>query len=292
MEDDFEQQECAFEQPEPVATSEFSGAEAEEERPAPFAYQIGPTGEFYYGEATPGSRPATEQEILDMEDALAQQELVFEQPEPVDIPEPPAFDDEHTYVIPSGVPVPAPDDAEGEPASPIIIIEGEATEPSAYHVSATGALYYGDVTPGSRPATEQEILQHMGDPLENAKAAKLAEVMHAYSAAFAPIEDVYPAAEREGWPLQEAEAKAVLADPATETPVLSALVELRGRGESVAELAAKVLANAEQWRMIYAYLTGQQQHMYAAVTALAGRAGVTAEEVLAYPVGYRMPETE
>ena len=120
--------------------------------------------------------------------------------------------------------------------------------------------------------------------LDEARAAKLVEVMSAYQAASAPVEAVYPAAEREGWPVQEAEARAVLAGSTSDTPVLSLLVQLRGRGETEAELAAKVLANAGQWRMLYAYLTGQQQRMYADVSALK-----TVEEVQAYRVEYRMP---
>jgi hypothetical protein len=125
--------------------------------------------------------------------------------------------------------------------------------------------------------------------LEEAKAGKLAAVMAAYQAAFAPIEAVYPAAEREGWPIQEAEARAVLAEPesAPETlaPVLSLLVQIRGRGEAVADMAAKVLANAGQWRLLYASLTGQQQKMYADVSVLS-----TVEAVAAYPTAFHMPE--
>ena len=121
--------------------------------------------------------------------------------------------------------------------------------------------------------------------LAEVRATKLAEVLSAYQAAFAPIEAVYPAAEREGWPVQEAEAKALLVDAQVETPVLSLLVQIRGRGEAPAELAGKVLQNAVQWRMVYAFLTGQQQKMYAEVAALA-----TAEAVQAYRVSYQLPE--
>ena len=125
--------------------------------------------------------------------------------------------------------------------------------------------------------------------LDEARAAKLAEVMSAYQAAFAPIEAVYPSAEREGWAIQEAEAKALFADPqadpASVAPVLCALVQLRARGETPADLAQKVLANAGQWRMVYAWLTGQQQRMYGEVSGL-----TTVEEIQAYPVEYQLPE--
>ena len=125
--------------------------------------------------------------------------------------------------------------------------------------------------------------------LDKARAAKLAEIMFGYQAAFAPIEAAYPSAEREGWAVQEAEAKALLAspqaNPAVIAPVLSTLVQVRARGESPADLAARVLQNAGQWRMIYAYLTGQQQRMYGEVCGL-----TDAGEILAYPVVYHLPE--
>lgn len=119
---------------------------------------------------------------------------------------------------------------------------------------------------------------------------KLAEVMSSYAAAFSLVEAVYPPAEREGWPTQEAEARAVLADPEAETPVLSALVSLRCSGETVAELAASVLEKASVWRSLYAHLTGQQQRMYRDITSMAADERVTADEILAYPVEFTPPD--
>ena len=146
------------------------------------------------------------------------------------------------------------------------------------------------LAPGTwREITEAEAAALQAPTLEEARAAKLAEVMSAYQAAFAPIEAVYPSAEREGWAIQEAEARTLLADPAadpaTVAPVLSALVALRARGETPADLAQKVLANAGPWRMVYAWLTGQQQRMYGEVSGLEA-----VDEIQAYPVEYQLPE--
>ncbi len=168
---------------------------------------------------------------------------------------------------------------ENEHVSNLVLAAGPDSLPGqklleAFPHTAVGDALVGGVLPGVRVPT-----------VEEARAAKLAEVMDAYRAAFAPVEAVYPAAEREGWPVQEAEARAVLADPAAETPVLSLLVKLRDRGETVPALAAKVLANAGRWRMLYATLTGQQQRMYANVSALADAASVQA-----YLVTYQLPE--
>ena len=133
-------------------------------------------------------------------------------------------------------------------------------------------------------------------PLEKAITAKLEEVMSGYAAAFAPLAAKYPLQEREGWPIQEAEAlslQAMLPDddraPEDVAPVLSALVTLRANGETVLDLASMVLANAAQWRGVYASLTGQQQRMYRDVMCMAATEGITSAHILTYPVEYTLP---
>lgn len=121
--------------------------------------------------------------------------------------------------------------------------------------------------------------------LEDAVESKINEIFNAYQAAFAPVKSSYPATEREGWTIQENEAIALYADPNANAPVLSALVAYRGRGETVMELATRVLQNAAAWRTIYASLTGQQQRMYREVSLL-----TTAQEVIAYKVNFIFPE--
>ena len=123
-----------------------------------------------------------------------------------------------------------------------------------------------------------------GPALEEVRAAKLAEVMAGYSAAFAPIEAIYPREERETWPIQLEEARAVLADPDAETPMLSIMVAVRGKGETIAEFAGVVMANNTMYRQFAAYITGQQQRMYAEVNAMGSM-----EAVAAYEVRYIMP---
>lgn len=124
------------------------------------------------------------------------------------------------------------------------------------------------------------------ETLEGAKAAKTAEVLAAYNEAFSAIDKVYPSFEREGWSVQQEEATAILANPNAEAPVLSILVELRGKGETITELANKVIANAEHWRNTYAVLTGQQQRMYWEVSKL-----TTVEAVKNYEVKFDMDIT-
>ncbi len=128
------------------------------------------------------------------------------------------------------------------------------------------------------------VEEQEGYTLEKAITAKQREIMDGYKAVFADVEQMYPQCEREGWALQEAEATALMADPEAAAPVLSALVQIRARGETPAELAEKVLENAVAWRGFYAWYTGQQQKMYAEVARLK-----TVAEVTAYRVFYARP---
>lgn len=162
-----------------------------------------------------------------------------------------------------------------------------------YHVPNEGdmAELWREVDVYAR-AHPSEVTREAPPPaptLEEVRAGKLAEIMRAYQQAFVPIEAMYPKTEREGWAVQEAEARALLADPQadpqTAAPVLSMLVQLRARGETAADLAARVLENAGRWRAVYAYLTGQQQRMYGEVSGL-----TDVQEIDDYPVAYALPE--
>ena len=107
-------------------------------------------------------------------------------------------------------------------------ITDSGVELGSHEVIPSGFLSY---TPGQEP---QELLDAR---VTEAKDAKLAEIMQNYGDAFASIKKVYPAAEREGWPEQKAEALALMDNHAAPTPVLSTLVVERGKGETVAQLA-------------------------------------------------------
>ena len=126
--------------------------------------------------------------------------------------------------------------------------------------------------------------------LEEALTTKLGEIMAGYSAAFAPVKAMYPDEEREGWPEQKEEARSYLSDPTVETPVLAELVRQRAAGETIAEFARLVLGNSAVWTAVYGRLTGQQQRMCREVLYLAEVDGITAEDILSYPVSYSLPE--
>ena len=46
-----------------------------------------------------------------------------------------------------------------------------------YYINPSGGLYIGDMRPGDRAATSEEITAHYGTPEENAAAARRAQVL-------------------------------------------------------------------------------------------------------------------
>jgi hypothetical protein len=61
------------------------------------------------------------------------------------------------------------------------------------------------------------------------------------------------------WPKQEAEARAVIADETSVTPLIDALVIARGLGETRIELANKIIANADAYAQVVGALLGEYQ---------------------------------
>jgi len=116
------------------------------------------------------------------------------------------------------------------------------------------------------------------------KKEKLKEVLVKYQHCFEYLNLIYPPAEREGWSLQKEEAEAYLANNSTPTPMLSALVAMRGRGETVEQFAQNVLGHSAEFKQLYAWFTGQQQRKYAEVVALEEY-----EAIKAYEVVYDLP---
>lgn len=93
--------------------------------------------------------------------------------------------------------------------------------------------------------------------LEEAKAAKLAEINAAADQAMAVLTATYPDREIATFDKQESEARAYAADPTTSTPLLSALAQ--ARGISFDELVHKVLANANAFTTALGSIIGQRQ---------------------------------
>jgi len=68
-----------------------------------------------------------------------------------------------------------------------------------------------------------------------------------------------PPHEMVSWRKQEEEARAFVADSLSPTPFLDVQIVSRGFGETVADLAAKIIANAEAYELYYANELGAFQ---------------------------------
>lgn len=94
--------------------------------------------------------------------------------------------------------------------------------------------------------------------LAEAKAAKLKELTTAYNEKFTDLYRYFPV-ECLGWVIQLREAQNVL--DGGESAVLTSWVARRGKGETVAEFAQKVVDNDNHWTTQYMLHTPAMQHM-------------------------------
>lgn len=93
--------------------------------------------------------------------------------------------------------------------------------------------------------------------LAQQKSLKLAEFEQAAEASVAPITSAYPIAERDTWPIQEAEAVAWTANSAAATPMLSAIAS--ARGQTLADVAANVLSKAASFKTLAGATFGKRK---------------------------------
>jgi len=113
-----------------------------------------------------------------------------------------------------------------------------------------------------------------GNPtLEQAKEKQKDYLKGNLDAAAKQAVDALPS-EMATWKDQEYEARAYIKDNTSPTPVLSILVESRGLGETVLDLANKVVANADAYKQYYMPLLGKFQALTKQVDA-----ATTVEEV-------------
>lgn len=116
-------------------------------------------------------------------------------------------------------------------------------------------------------------------------AALLQAVNGVYQNRMAAIADGYPLHERESWPVQLEEAKALQADPEATTPWLDACAGARGLDK--AELATRVLAKDAAYRLISGTLSGIRQRHEDAIAQLQ-----TVEDANSYDVQAWWPSEE
>ena len=130
--------------------------------------------------------------------------------------------------------------------------------------------------------TEEEPYVPPVPTLEEAKAAKLAEINAAADRAISKLTATYPDREIATFDKQEAEARAYSADSTAPTPFLSALSQARGVG--LPELVRRVIAKADAFAVASGSIIGQRQALEDRLNACA-----TLEEVEALTVAISMP---
>ena len=121
--------------------------------------------------------------------------------------------------------------------------------------------------------------------LANTKSRKLAEINAACDAALAALTADYPESELLTFDKQEAEARALLADPEAATPFLTPLAAARGL--ETEELARKVIAKADAFTTASGHVIGLRQKDEDRL-----KAAQTVEDVATIVPEYRLPEAE
>ena len=133
--------------------------------------------------------------------------------------------------------------------------------------------------------TEEEPYVPPVPTLEEAKAAKLAEINAVADKAIATLTATYPDREIATFDKQEAEARAYAADPTAATPLLSALSQARGM--ELPELVRRVIAKADAFAVVCGSIIGQRQALEDRLDACE-----TLEDVEALTVAITMPGEE
>ena len=121
--------------------------------------------------------------------------------------------------------------------------------------------------------------------LANTKSRKLAEINAACDAALAALTADYPESELLTFDKQEAEARALLADPEAATPFLTPLAAARGL--ETEELARKVIAKADAFTTASGHVIGLRQKDEDRL-----KAAQSVEDVAAIVPEYALPEAE
>lgn len=155
---------------------------------------------------------------------------------------------------------------------------------SAYHVPNDGefaALWAEiDAYAAGRPEQVADEPAPPAPTLEEAKAAKLAEINAQCDALLKSLVATYPETEQQTFYKQDAESAAYLADASAKTPFLAGLAA--ARGISLEEMVHRVRAKTDAFVALSASVCGQRQAMEDALDACE-----TVEAVQALAVSYQ-----
>lgn len=116
------------------------------------------------------------------------------------------------------------------------------------------------------PAEQLNELIAGYNPWPAEKAAKFAEIDADFESAISSLTAGWPQHEIQTWGKQEAEARALVANPLAPTPMLSMIASTRGL--SVLELAQRVIRDADAFTTASAYYVGVRHKTRQLVQAL------------------------
>ncbi len=148
-----------------------------------------------------------------------------------------------------------------------------------------------DWRPRPPEPSEAQLISHAVD-------MRVAEAAAACDAILAPLAARFGVYERDTWPAQLAEARALLADPTLAVPPdpesedptrrIDQIPTLRTitavTGEDMGAFAAAVVKNNDDWLRVVGYVAGQRQAFVAAV-----KAASTMTEVMGVPLNITLP---
>ena len=157
-------------------------------------------------------------------------------------------------------------------------------EPEAYNDEVAPYVALWQAEKALRDKAAAEAAEEYNS-LASTKARKLAEINAACDAALAALTAGYPSSELLTFDKQEAEARALLADPEAATPFLTPLAAARGL--ETEELARKVIAKADAFTTASGHVIGLRQKDEDRL-----KAAQTVEDVAAIVPEYRLPEAE
>ena len=155
-------------------------------------------------------------------------------------------------------------------------------EPEAYNDEVAPYVALWQAEKALRDKAAAEAAEEYNS-LASTKARKLAEINAACDAALAALTAGYPSSELLTFDKQEAEARALLADPEAATPFLTPLAAARGL--ETEELARKVIAKADAFTTASGHVIGLRQKDEDRL-----KAAQTVEDVAAIVPEYRLPE--
>lgn len=146
---------------------------------------------------------------------------------------------------------------------------------TANTIDAWGAVVWRDTRRGK--PTWAELEAAAPNPLDRARADKLAEIDAGYNTVILYIQAGYPDKEVLTWERQAAQARELREDPEAEALFVRTLAATKG--VSVEEMTRRILANAENWEPVAAMLTAQRQIMEEAAWAADSLAALQAIKV-------------